>query len=179
MTLSSATPSRREAAIRWGGYNMSGTLFERNLVEKALREVVSYIWATSLEMELTPVTSTTPPSAPWSGIEASVHIMGAWCGTLKIQTSRRLAEDITARMYEISDRSKLNWEQIQDALREITNVTGGNLKTVLPEECQLGIPQTVEMEISGIETTTCQTALGILFRSAGQPFQVILEGMQA
>lgn len=81
-------------------------------------------------------------------------------------------------MYEISDRSKLSWEQIQDALREITNVTGGNLKTVLPEECQLGIPQTVEMEISGIETTASQTALQS-FRSAGQPFQVILEGMQA
>lgn len=60
---------------------MSGTIFERNLVEKALREVVGYIWATSLEMELTPVTSTTTDT-PSSGIEASVHIMGAWCGTL-------------------------------------------------------------------------------------------------
>ena len=70
----------------------------------------------------------------------SVGITGAWRGTVVMQCSPALVRHVAGIMFGLApDTTTL--AHVQDAMGEITNMIGGNLKALLPEPCQLSFPQ--------------------------------------
>jgi chemotaxis protein CheX len=111
---------------------MAGALTE------AIQRTVESVWATLLGLEVQRRTVPLEDEATrgWAG---AVSISGAWEGEVQVQCSVELAHRAAAILFAI-DRATANVEQAEDALRELANVTGGNLMEVLPGPSKLSMP---------------------------------------
>jgi chemotaxis protein CheX len=95
------------------------------------------VWASILDI---PIEITQPENM--SGVvlvRGVVEIEGPWSGTVTVACSRRLATMITAQMFEVAP-AEASHDDIVDAVGEIANMIGGNVKALLPGPSTLGLP---------------------------------------
>ena len=64
-------------------------------------------------------------------------------------------------------------EDLQDALGELTNMTGGNIKSLLPEPCRLSLP-TVAVTNQSFRIPGSDLVTQVAFKCNGHIFQVSL-----
>ncbi len=84
-----------------------------------------------------------PPDSNRSGnatFSTSSDVMGVWAGTIRIRFDEKLANELTAKLFD-ADARRLKRGQIQDALIEVTNMIVGNLKSSLPGTNNHTIPE--------------------------------------
>ena len=114
-----------------------------NFLREELSGAFARVWETSLGLPLKPaeVAIADTKSLPWFG--AVAWIGGSWTGNVRIGLPRELACQVTARLLDVQNPTG---EQIQDALRELANMTAGNLKSVLPGRCGLATPGNFEIK---------------------------------
>jgi chemotaxis protein CheX len=89
--------------------------------------------------------------APELAVQASVSISGGWNGRVMVACSTALARQVTARLLLITD-AELADEDIRDAVSELANVIGGNVKSVMPGPSVLSLPVSslsADTELSG------------------------------
>lgn len=120
-------------------------------LDESIQGIVSTVWESVLGMQIEPE----DPIAAFShhdGIAPADHahtyagvvqISGAWDGAVTVQCSARAARHAAQTMFGLAD-SDVSISDLQDALGELTNMTGGNIKALLPETCYLGLPVVVE-----------------------------------
>lgn len=106
-----------------------------------LREVVESVWTLTLGFEgLLPLSSQPPPAqSTWCGC---IRVGGAWNGLVKLSMSESLTRRATAAMFGASPEA-LTEADLRDALGEITNMVGGNVKALLPGPSRLSLPHVV------------------------------------
>jgi len=111
---------------------MSATLTD------AIEETVEKVWRTLLGLVVTRQAASADAGGPsgWSGV---IRISGAWDGEVRVLCSPELAHRAAAAMFAV-ERGAANASQAEDALREVTNVTGGNLMEILPGPSHLSMP---------------------------------------
>lgn len=114
------------------------TTFLRNELSTAFLR----IWETSLGLPLEPadVAIADKSSLPWLG--AVAWIGGSWTGNVRIGFSKELAFKVAVKLLDTTTPSI---PQVADALRELANMTAGNLKSVLPGKCGLATPGNFEI----------------------------------
>lgn len=120
-----------------------------NFLRNELSAAFVRIWETSLciPLKLADVQIANKQSLPWPG--AVAWIGGSWTGNVRIGLPKELASIVTARFLDVDNPSI---EQIQDALRELANMTAGNLKSVLPGRCGLATPGNFEIRsLEGVQ----------------------------
>jgi len=100
-----------------------------------------------------------------------VHILGDWIGSVSIQSTAKLASIITQRLFALAD-TEPTLEQIHDAFRELTNMTGGNLKAVLGEKCILSVPKAVTAVGFSYEVPDAEEVTKLCFLCCDEPFVV-------
>jgi chemotaxis protein CheX len=107
-----------------------------------LEEVVTMIWDTMLGMELAPASGTI---ADCDGVTytGSVQINGDWNGDVRLHCGHALASEMASAMFG-ADVDDLAVEEVRDALGELTNMSGGSVKALIPGSCQLGLPTIAE-----------------------------------
>ena len=106
-------------------------------MEENISDYTEEIWLSFLQLEA----KTT--KVPFSLEKASymtgkVNISNAWDGTVVVDCSRDLVDKMSEKIFghlgEVSNENKI------DTLKELTNMIGGNIKTHLPQPCELAIP---------------------------------------
>jgi len=84
--------------------------------------------------------------APWPPgkelITASILLTGSWKGAVLIECALRDAYLFTSRMIDVGAPTELT-EDVRDAIGELANMVGGNLKSVLPGGVELSLPSVV------------------------------------
>src|SRR5258706_16155272 len=119
------------ASIRPRG-RLRGTRFAAEAAEMAgaltdrVQQTVETVWGTllGLEVQRRPIPAPDADCEPgWAG---TVRISGAWDGEVRVHCSPELAHRAAAILFAIV-RAAANVAQAEDALRELANVTGGNL----------------------------------------------------
>jgi len=80
-----------------------------------------------------------PPSAEL--VSAWVDIIGPWTGSVVLTCAPATAEALTESVLMTRPPTVVDDEDVADALGELANVLGGNIKSVLPGESRLGLPQ--------------------------------------
>jgi len=134
-----------------------------------VQQTVETVWATLLGLEVK--RRPTPAGDGEQGWSGSVRISGAWDGEVRVRCSSELAHRAAAILFAI-DRAAANVAQAEDALRELANVTGGNLMEVLPGPSTLSMP-------SISNGADCPSAGGLLlsrlyFECQGEPLSVVV-----
>jgi chemotaxis protein CheX len=103
-------------------------------------DLFTSMFDTSVELIDGPFDATDPDS-----FQAAIRINGDWKAELRVIASRGLAESIAQSMFA-AEPSELSEEEVLDALGEIANVIGGNVKGIIDQECSLSLPCVGKLE---------------------------------
>jgi chemotaxis protein CheX len=71
-----------------------------------------------------------------------VNIGGAWEGTVLLEVSDTLSQRFAATMLGMNE--EVSFPDVADSLGELTNMVGGNIKSLLPAPSSLSIPAVAE-----------------------------------
>ena len=139
------------------------------VTEENLRAIVEQVWE-SLLFEAPSWAETTGPSE--DTFVSTIAIHGDWAATVSLTTVTAQAEQITNAMLGLPTPAgtPVDHEDVSDALAEMVNVVGGNLKALLPTQSSLGLPHAAAL-------TTQPGASGdpvvrVAFRWRGHPVEV-------
>lgn len=110
-------------------------------IERHVVEFSGAVWEQAVGVPLTPIA--TPPAAGGNTFQGHVHIMGTWTGTVVLQCSEAAARRAAQAFFgDATPEDELR--DMQDAVCELTNMIGGNLKAIVAEQgCTLSIPTVV------------------------------------
>jgi chemotaxis protein CheX len=103
-----------------------------------LLSITAQVWESFLDPEGTsPLLPETGP-APID-ILAAVSVTGAWQGHVVVECSTAAARHAAAALLGV-DTAEVSEDDVADALGELANIIGGNVKVLLPEPCALSLP---------------------------------------
>ena len=112
-------------------------------------------------------------------VTSCVHITGGWEGSVLVRCTRELAHTITGSMFDM-DPSEATTEEIADAIGEIANMIGGNVKSLVPGPSQLSLPWVADGgELTFLDSEPCAFSnfvastqpllISVLRRAPGSP----------
>lgn len=97
-----------------------------------LAEIVTFVWDVFVggDIAYLPATGSAPAARVADGVCGSISIGGCWTATIIVRVSDDLALHIAASLLGMAP-SELDDEMIGDAIGELANVVGGNVKGML------------------------------------------------
>ncbi|HET6151990.1 MAG TPA: chemotaxis protein CheX [Marmoricola sp.] len=101
--------------------------------------VLEEVWTSFLGVE-EPLLPRTPGdiTVGWS---AAVTVSGEWHGMVSVELPTHVAEDVTRRMLGLVDGLDVAAdEDVADAVGELVNMIGGNVKSLMPGPSVLSLP---------------------------------------
>jgi hypothetical protein len=113
-----------------------------------------------------------PGELPADTLSSWVAVGGPWTGSVVITCGRTTAEELTRSLLREHAPAVLDTEDVEDALGELANVVGGNVKGVLPGPSVLGLPEVGDAPLPGHPADTCR--VDVLWR--GQPLTISVQG---
>jgi chemotaxis protein CheX len=113
-----------------------------------------------------------PGGVPDDAVSSWVDIAGPWNGTVVLTCGRSTAEELSRCLLAEHAPPVLDDEDIEDALGELANVVGGNVKAVLPGPSVLGLPEVGSAPAAGTPADACRVDL--LWR--GQSLTITVQG---
>ncbi len=106
-----------------------------------LSNIVVDVFRTMLNLEVEPQGDGDITAA--GSVTAAVHFAGEWRGAVLLQLSPELACVLCARLIRVGS-PPLYDDNVRDAVGELANMVGGNLKSILPFRVALSMPTVVE-----------------------------------
>jgi chemotaxis protein CheX len=143
------------------------------LEEKQVSEAVESIWSTMLGLEATPASGTAAKAPKLTTLTGCIQITGAWQGAIKLECSGSVARRVAAIMFNI-DACDVTGDEINDAVGELTNIVGGNIKSLLPEPSQLSMPAVTEGTDYLFIVPNSRPMAHLSFFCEGKPFHVTI-----
>jgi chemotaxis protein CheX len=141
-----------------------------NVLEADLEEITRTLWSSLFDLSLI----TTPVLGLGAGpvVTGCIQIVGAWRGAVVLRCPLPLAQTLADQMFQ--GESASTSEEIRDAVGELTNVIGGNIKALFPGPSQLSLPTVTigaDYELGVLESSPLAAAG---FVCDGQPLVVSL-----
>jgi chemotaxis protein CheX len=110
-----------------------------------LTEIAGQVWESYLDPEgKYPFTVLDGPEVEQikrdiDGMCASVSVTGAWHGHVVVACSTRIAR-VSAAALLMMEVDEVGIDDMVDALGELVNIVGGNVKSTLPSVCAMSLP---------------------------------------
>jgi len=117
------------------------TTIEIDSYESETMRIVEDVFRTMLHVETHP--NPGPESAGPSALTSVVQFAGEWKGAVLLQCDEHQACVVASRLIPGIEPARIDAD-VRDALGEITNMVGGNLKPILPPGVVLSMPSVVE-----------------------------------
>jgi len=141
-------------------------------MDRYVSELSAAVWEQTLGMPLEP--AGVVPESRGRTVEGHVHISGQWTGTLVFQCSIGAARQAAHVMFGPGDEHDCT-QDVQDAIGELTNMIGGNLKALLSDDgCFLSLPMVIEGSDYTVRMSGARVISRQVFRSANEPVVVTL-----
>jgi chemotaxis protein CheX len=138
------------------------------LDDELVRELTIAVWNTVLGLDVASSDESPPSLETGDEITTSVDISGAWDGTISLSFSPMYGRRLAAMMLDCAE-SQTTTALIRDAVGELANVVGGNVKGVLPGPSKLSLPR-VEAGMPSVAAPV--TGRRVWFDCGGQRFSV-------
>ncbi|MGY1622504.1 chemotaxis protein CheX [Geodermatophilus sp. SYSU D00965] len=152
---------------------MSAPAITELLDEATVQEIADQAWAALVGEDevLVPL----PGELPADTVSSWVEIVGPWTGTVVLTCARTTAEELARALLREHAPDELEAEDVDDALGELANVVGGNVKAVLPGPSVLGLPEVGVAPSPGSPDDTCRVDA----QWRGQPLTISVQGTSA
>ena len=109
-------------------------------------------------------------------ITAAVYYAGAWKGAVLLQCDRRQACEFTARLMRIPPPAAFD-DDVRDAMGEVANIIGGNLKPILPHGIAISMPSVVEGDPFALRVCGGDPVIRLAFASELGDFWLTIAGI--
>lgn len=106
-----------------------------------LVQIVESVFATMMDMQVT--IDKTPLIPGGDRLMSFVPLTGAWNGAVQFECSPRQACQFTGRFLSMNPPDKVDADVV-DALGELANMIGGNLKCAMPAGVHLALPSVAD-----------------------------------
>jgi chemotaxis protein CheX len=107
------------------------------------------------------------PADHEAGGSAAVTVTGAWEGMVSVELPTTMAEEVCRRMLGVEDTVD---EDVADAVGELVNMIGGNVKSLMPGPSVLSLPVVAAGRVARSSDTTEVCRVDASW--AGAPVQV-------
>lgn len=108
-----------------------------------INRIITDIWTSILGFEIEYVhEGVTLPKGERSMV-GCIQIAGEWEGAVTLFCPDSLVLKATASMFGMGE-DEVSDEEMQDTLGELTNMTAGNINTLLPPGCCISLPSVAE-----------------------------------
>lgn len=135
-------------------------------------EVTNNVLATMLQCDAIPSPDESP--SPNEGhITGCVQISGAWTGAVLVQTSHEFASRAACKLLQIASED-LVIADLQDTMAELTNMIGGNIKSVVPGPSFLSLPSVMTGKDFNFRLLGTEIVKTVPFECDGEEVQVLL-----
>lgn len=104
-----------------------------------IRAVTENVFASLTEFTVVPVDVESVDRSGKRYVTAAVHITGEWEGTVAVACCDELAREITGVFFGV-EPAAADPSEINDAIGEVANMIGGNVKALMPAPSQLSLP---------------------------------------
>lgn len=129
--------------------------------------LVEDVWSSFLGAE-EPLLPGMPADFP-TGWSAAVTVTGEWEGMVSVEVPVRVAEEVTRRMLCL-DEGPLDDADVADAVGELVNMIGGNVKSLMPGPSVLSLPVVAAGRVARASDTVEVCRLDAVW--AGEPLLV-------
>jgi CheY-specific phosphatase CheX len=138
--------------------------------ESEICQYTESIWKSILDLDVKKTEEAYCPLGGENILVGCVHISGEWDGAVTLDCPMELANKVASIMFKMNDAGVTS-DLVQDALGELTNMTGGNIKSLLPEPCYLSLPA-VTMTQHGLRIPGSRLETSVTFQCWGYKFKV-------
>lgn len=105
-------------------------------LDETVRQFTQMVWESIVMLQLDPVDD---PASRHQEVWTSVDISGDWEGRISLGFTDALARAVTASMLAM-DEAELTADTIADAVGELANMVGGNIKGLVEGHAKLSLP---------------------------------------
>jgi chemotaxis protein CheX len=137
--------------------------------DEQIEVIVQAIWSTLVDVAIQPGGDGAGPSDA-STVTGIINVDGAWHGAVLVRCPLALASLVTAAMFQGDEDP--TFEEVCDALGELTNIVAGNVKALLPQPSSISLPTVAlgsQYKISVVGTRIVAT---VPFTCASHPLVV-------
>lgn len=139
-------------------------------IDSDIEDITRTIWTTLFDLDLELGGVSLP--GPESTVTSCVQIDGDWHGALVLQCPLELGRSLATAMFQGDSEPDVG--QVRDALGELANMTGGNVKAVLPGSCRVSLPAVVVGSDYDLSIVGTSTVSAVSFICNGHPLLVTL-----
>lgn len=139
-------------------------------LQEEITQVTAMVWESVLGIALE---ARLQVPVVWRPIVGCVRVSGGWNGAVTIECGESIARDAAATMFGVAPKLAGSAE-IRDAIGELVNMTGGNVKALLPPVTALALPTVVEGVSGATVLPGAEVVTEVAFVCEGQPLVVRL-----
>lgn len=140
--------------------------------ETSIAEIVQEVWSAMLGLDTEPALLPEPSASPEDGagdahVTGSVTITGAADCVVALQLSRTASRTFASAMFGM-EPDEVGDDEVADAIGELTNMVGGNVKSLLPEPSWLSLPAVAAGGAGQVRVPGAEDTHAVSLRSAGE-----------
>lgn len=140
---------------------------------ETLSPLAAEIWSSMLGIDLDPIDGAKPDFDHQKTMTGCVQVSGDWSGAITVRCPSETARSFAAVMFGC-EPDDLPIEEVRDALGELTNMTGGSIKGLVPGSCQLSIPTVTEGIEYSFSIPRSNEVCSVGFEYEGEPLEVVV-----
>ncbi|MCI2238055.1 chemotaxis protein CheX [Paenibacillus sp. TRM 82003] len=145
--------------------------------DEALAQIVDQMWQSYFGHVEPLLPALEPHEVPAPVLCASVGISGARPGLVTVLVEKGAAASLAAAL--LQEDGELTDEDVYDALGEIANIIGGNIKALVPDAGALGLPAIAEAPPLPRSNSRCAARMDANWQGHWVTFIVWLSGTGA
>ena len=140
-------------------------------LEQEIFEIAEATWQSIVGTQVNSGGGTATMTSPEGFLTGSVEITGAWNGVVLLHGAEPLIREAAAVIFGSNEGEVSHQDQL-DAMYELTNIMGGNIKSLLPEPCQLALPKVESTTPELLKVPGAERVSDLVFDCQGQPIHV-------
>jgi chemotaxis protein CheX len=114
-----------------------------------------------------------PSGDDFGHVTGCIQISGGWQGAVLLQTTDGFARNVASRMLCI-DLEDLTGADIEDAMAELTNMIGGNIKSQVPGPSYLSLPTVTTGEDFAVSLPHTHPVNDVTLQVDCEPMRIVL-----
>lgn len=147
------------------------------ITDEDLFSLAQSVWSSVLGLELT-LGGEHDGKIGDTAMTSCVQITGDWEGAVTVACSSSLATNVASAMFGM-EAGELSDEEIRDAMGEVANMTGGNVKGVAPGENTLALPTVSQGDQGSLSIAKTRKLNQVIGQCEGEPVVVTVFGKEA
>ncbi len=140
---------------------------------KEITQFTESIWKNVLMLDIQKLDQVPAPNGSEPYMTGMISITGSWKGVVAVDLPATLARRAAAAMFG-TEPDETPHDEVKDALGEVANMVGGNLKSMLSPPCAMSLPSVIEGREYEVSVPGSEKVTEVGFKCQDLEFRVVV-----